>query len=108
MSASPKLNPDQQKAVDWAGGPLKVFAGAGSGKTRVITARIARLMAAGVAPWRILAVTFTNKASREMRERIEEMAGPKAKELMTLIDRCARLSGKQYGEVRSRQAFFLS
>jgi DNA helicase-2/ATP-dependent DNA helicase PcrA len=93
MSASPKLNPDQQKAVDWAGGPLKVFAGAGSGKTRVITARIARLMAAGIAPWRILAVTFTNKASREMRERIEEMAGPKAKELWmgTFHSVCAKL-----------------
>ncbi|MFN5055007.1 MAG: ATP-dependent helicase [Bacteroidota bacterium] len=69
------LNPQQREAVMHKDGPLMIIAGAGSGKTKVLTTRIAHLMANGVDPFRILALTFTNKAAREMKERIEKMLG---------------------------------
>lgn len=86
------LNPQQAEAVINTEGPMLIMAGAGSGKTKVLTCRVANLLQKGVRPYRILAITFTNKAAAEMRDRVNNMSGPAAKDvwLFTFHAFCAR------------------
>jgi len=102
------LNPQQQEAVQVVDGPLLIVAGAGSGKTSVLTRRIAYLMAKeGAAPWSILAITFTNKAARELRERVERLVGVGASDIWvsTFHSLCARILRKECEKVGYQSSF---
>ena len=85
------LNDAQRQAVTHINGPLLVVAGPGSGKTRVITRRIAYLVHCGIHPWNILAITFTNKAANEMKQRVEALVTQKGIRLSTFHSFCARI-----------------
>jgi len=101
-----QLNPDQRDAVEYNGGPLLIVAGAGSGKTRVLTHRVAHLIATGVHPMNILAITFTNKAAEEMRSRVRSLVGEVADRMWvsTFHSACVRIlrsSGDRLGYPKS-------
>jgi DNA helicase II / ATP-dependent DNA helicase PcrA len=87
------LNPVQREAVEHPGGPVLVVAGAGSGKTRVLTHRIVWLIAQGISPYSILAITFTNKAADEMKRRVVSLVGPPAESMWvsTFHSACVRI-----------------
>src|SRR5436853_611114 len=102
------LNPVQQEAVLTTEGPLLVIAGAGSGKTRVLTHRVAHLIAAGgVKPNEILAITFTNKAAGEMRTRLETLLGSTARSIwiLTFHAACGRILRREAPRLGYRSSF---
>lgn len=102
------LNPAQREAVVHRGSPLLIIAGAGSGKTRVLTHRIAHLLAArGVRPGQVLAITFTNKAAGEMRERVAALVGPAAASMWvsTFHSACVRILRREAASVGLRSSF---
>ena len=102
------LNPQQRAAVVHEGGPLLIIAGAGSGKTRVLTHRIAYLLAErGVQPGQVLAITFTNKAAAEMRERVEQLVGGRARAMwvMTFHSACVRILRREAGKIGIKSGF---
>ena len=89
-----QLNPAQKEAANTLSGPLLVLAGAGTGKTRVVTVRISKLIQSGIEPDRILAVTFTNKAAAEMQQRLQPILGKKSKKrphISTFHSLCVRI-----------------
>ena len=103
-----RLNPPQREAVSHLTGPLLILAGAGSGKTRVLAHRVAYLIATSYKPWQILAVTFTNKAAGEMRERIAGLigdAGAREAAIGTFHSICARILRREAGAIGLSRSF---
>ena len=104
------LNPEQRKAAETLEGPVLILAGAGSGKTRALTCRVANLMDHGVPAWNILALTFTNKAAREMKERIEQLVGAEKAEdawISTFHSTCARILRRDIEKLGYSRSFVI-
>ena len=101
------LNPVQKEAVTHAGGPVLVVAGAGSGKTRVLTYRIAHLIREGTSPFAILAITFTNKAADEMKKRVGALVGSVAQKMWvsTFHSACVRILRRESHHLGIRSSF---
>ena len=101
------LNPEQLRAAETLEGPVLILAGAGSGKTRTITYRIANLLEHNVSPWNILAITFTNKAAGEMRERVDRLVGFGADSIWvaTFHSTCVRILRRHAGLLGYDQSF---
>ncbi len=103
------LNPQQRLAAETLEGPVLILAGAGSGKTRALTCRVANLLDHGIPAWNILALTFTNKAAKEMKERISAMVGPAAEAawISTFHSTCARMLRRDIEKLGYTRSFVI-
>lgn len=105
-----QLNPAQKEAANTLSGPLLVLAGAGTGKTRVVTVRISKLIQSGIEPDRILAVTFTNKAAAEMQQRLQPILGKKTKkrpQISTFHSLCVRILRRHIKQLGYPEKFII-
>ena len=104
------LNREQRRAAETLEGPLLILAGAGSGKTRALTYRLANLIDHGVPAWNILALTFTNKAAKEMKHRVEDLIGAEAADeawISTFHSVCARMLRRDIEKIGYSRSFVI-